>query len=68
MQELTNDDLKQFTKYTILRLSHLIGMMDIMIVRNDDTKTVECLKLLQSRLINLHADTQVLEKRLDDYI
>lgn len=65
MQELTNDDLKQFTKYTLLRLSHTIGMMDIMIVRNDDTKTVECLKLLQSRLINLHADTQVLEKRLD---
>ena len=65
MQELTNDDLKQFTKTTLLRLSHLIGMLDIMIATQDEPRVQKCLKLLQSRLINLHADTQVLEKRLD---
>ena len=65
MEILSNKDLKNFTKYTLLRLSHVIGMLDIMIATQDEPKVQECLKLLQSRLTNLHGDTQLLEKRLD---
>ena len=65
MEILSNKDLKDFTKYTLLRLSHTIGMMEIMIATNEETKTIECLKILQSKLKDLHVDTQTLEKRLD---
>lgn len=65
MEILSNKDLKECTQYLSSQLMRTIGMMEIMIATTENTKTVECLKILQSRLKDLHVDTQTLDKRLD---